>query len=166
MAETGSVRSSEGASSSYAEEKERSIVTQKIDECKLQLKELNAVRAADVEKFIESTKKVETAHGFGDNPQINRMRHNFERKNRKHTSDSDALQKKLADYEEKLRQINSGEYEPSPTKSSRLRRTGTNIKGMTENVISGPLEIAHKIKSAFGSADDIRSHRSKNFGEL
>ncbi|KIH44430.1 hypothetical protein ANCDUO_25544, partial [Ancylostoma duodenale] len=34
-------------------------------------------------------------------------------------------------------------------------RTGANLKGMTETVISAPLELAQRLKSTFGSADNV-----------
>lgn len=74
--------------------------------------------AADVEKFLSVTKQSEICRGVGaDNPQRARIRSNFERQNRKHAQETEVLQKKLSDYEERLKQVDSGEYEPSPNRS-------------------------------------------------
>lgn len=73
------------------------------------------------------------------------------------------LQKKLIDYEERLKLVDSGEYEPSPTKS-RVFPTGIRkAKGMTETMVNAPIEFAQRVKSAF-SADNVNSTQNGTTG--
>ncbi|ULT82636.1 hypothetical protein L5515_017969 [Caenorhabditis briggsae] len=116
--DSASLKSSEGACSSIGDEREKAKIVQKLVEIKDKLRALNEKREADVEKFLTVTKQSEMSRGIGpDNPQRARIRNNFERQNKKHTQETETLQKKLIDYEERLRQVDAGEYEPSPSKS-------------------------------------------------
>ncbi|KJH41652.1 hypothetical protein DICVIV_12366 [Dictyocaulus viviparus] len=112
-----------------------------------------------------------------DNPQMARLKQHFEKKNRRHTNELEHLQKKLANYEQRLAEIESGvpDSEELPlcrrwgtglgiifrvrcstsTSVFFARRTGANLKGMTETVIAAPLELAHRLKNTFGSADNV-----------
>ncbi|VDM57065.1 unnamed protein product [Angiostrongylus costaricensis] len=90
-----------------------------------------------------------------DNPQMARLKQHFEKKNKRHTSELEHLQRKLASYEHRLAEIESGVSE-SGAKTT-VMRTGANLKGMTETVMAAPLELAQRIKSTFGSADSVNN---------
>ncbi|CAB3400366.1 unnamed protein product [Caenorhabditis bovis] len=167
MTDTGSIRSSEGACSSLGDERERARVVQKITELKDKLKANNESGEARIEKFLAVTRQSEVERGVGcDNPQLVRIRANFERQNKRHTQETEMLKRKLHEYEQKLAALDKGEYEPSPSRSSvisqGIRKAGANMKGMTETVMTAPMEFAHKIKTAFGSADNVNVSRTSD----
>uniref|UniRef100_A0A8R1EPS0 Uncharacterized protein n=1 Tax=Caenorhabditis japonica TaxID=281687 RepID=A0A8R1EPS0_CAEJA len=117
--------------------------------------ERNSEDSTDVEKFLSITKASEISKGVGaDNPQRARIRNNFERQNRKHAQETENLQKKLLDYEERLRQVDSGEYEPSPTRPRVFPSGIRKAKGVTESVMNAQMELAQRVKSAL-SADNV-----------
>ncbi|CAI2357192.1 unnamed protein product [Caenorhabditis sp. 36 PRJEB53466] len=162
--DSASIKSSEGTCSSIGDEREKAKIVQKLVEIKDKLRALNEKREVDVEKFLSVTKQSEIARGIGlDNPQRARIRNNFERQNRKHAQETEVLQKKLLDYEERLKQVDSGEYEPSPTRS-RVFPTGIRkAKGVTESVMNAQMELAQRVKSAF-SADNVSSQNGSVHG--
>ncbi|CAO4385590.1 unnamed protein product [Caenorhabditis nigoni] len=162
--DSASLKSSEGACSSIGDEREKAKIVQKLVEIKDKLRALNEKREADVEKFLTVTKQSEMSRGIGpDNPQRARIRNNFERQNKKHTQETETLQKKLIDYEERLRQVDAGEYEPSPSKSRVFPVGIRKAKGMTETMVNAPIELAQRVKSAF-SADNVNSTHNGNVG--
>ncbi|EGT43055.1 hypothetical protein CAEBREN_17915 [Caenorhabditis brenneri] len=162
--DSASLKSSEGTCSSIGDEREKAKIVQKLVEIKDKLRALNEKREADVEKFLTVTRQSEISRGIGaDNPQRARIRNNFERQNRKHAQETETLQKKLIDYEERLRQVDNGEYEPSPSRS-RVFPTGIRkAKGVTDAMMNAQLELAHRVKSAF-SADNVNSTHNGHIG--
>ncbi|EYC00539.1 hypothetical protein Y032_0115g524 [Ancylostoma ceylanicum] len=163
--ERSSVRSSEdGASGSPGgDDRERLRLLQKIDLARERLKVTSLERERDVEEFLMMTHGSECQKG-ADNPQMARLKQHFEKKNKRHTSELEHLQRKLANYEQRLAEIENGIGESgsratviSTVGQERiyLMRTGANLKGMTETVISAPLELAQRLKSTFGSADNV-----------
>ncbi|CAI5454965.1 unnamed protein product [Caenorhabditis angaria] len=145
MFDTSSWKSSE-ASSSLGDERERAKILQKIIEVKDKLKVMNDEREAEVVKFLQITKTSEKNKGITENPQLIRIRNNFERRNKKHTNETEHLQRKLAEYEERLKLIDNGQYEVNVSKSAvitnGIKKASANVKGMTESVITAPLELA------------------------
>lgn len=162
--DSASLKSSEGTCSSIGDEREKAKIVQKLVEIKDKLRALNEKREADVEKFLSVTKQSEISRGVGaDNPQRARIRNNFERQNRKHAHETESLQKKLTAYEERLKQVDNGEYEPSPSRS-RVFPTGIRkAKGMTEQVLNAQMELAQRVKSAF-SADNVNNSHNGSIG--
>ncbi|VDM75592.1 unnamed protein product [Strongylus vulgaris] len=160
--ERSSIRSSEeGASESPGgDDRERLRLLQKIDLARERLKITSLERERDVEEFLMMTHGSECQKG-ADNPQMARLKQHFEKKNKRHTSELEHLQRKLANYEQRLAEIENGIGESGSratvisTVGQGIRRTGANLKGMTETVISAPLELAQRIKSTFGSADNV-----------
>ncbi|EYC00540.1 hypothetical protein Y032_0115g524 [Ancylostoma ceylanicum] len=176
--ERSSVRSSEdGASGSPGgDDRERLRLLQKIDLARERLKVTSLERERDVEEFLMMTHGSECQKG-ADNPQMARLKQHFEKKNKRHTSELEHLQRKLANYEQRLAEIENGIGESgsratviSTVGQERIylmlgrvgarrldfpERTGANLKGMTETVISAPLELAQRLKSTFGSADNV-----------
>ncbi|CAJ0610195.1 unnamed protein product [Cylicocyclus nassatus] len=160
--ERSSIRSSEeGASGSPGGfDHERLRLLQKIDLARERLKVTSLERERDVEEFLMMTHGSECQKG-ADNPQMARLKQHFEKKNKRHTSELEHLQRKLANYEQRLAEIENGLGDPGnratviSTVGQGIRRTGANLKGMTETVIAAPLELAQRIKSTFGSADNV-----------
>ncbi|WKY16108.1 hypothetical protein Q1695_001077 [Nippostrongylus brasiliensis] len=160
--ERSSVRSSEdGASESPGgDDRERQRLLQKIELARERLKRTSLERERDVEEFLIMTQGAESQKGV-DNPQMARLKQHFEKKNKRHTTELEHLQRKLVGYEARLAEIESGLVDSGgratvmSTVGQGIRRTGANIKGMTETVIAAPLELAQRLKSTFGSADDV-----------
>uniref|UniRef100_A0A1I7XUX7 V-SNARE domain-containing protein n=1 Tax=Heterorhabditis bacteriophora TaxID=37862 RepID=A0A1I7XUX7_HETBA len=161
--ERSSVRSSDdGASGSPgSDDRERARLEQKIYTVRERLKNINLEREHDVEEFLSTTKESEAQRG-ADNPQMARLKQHFERKNKRQKNDLEHLQKKLAGYEQRLFELDngcaldtSGRSNVISTVGQGIRRTGANLKEMTESVIAAPLELAHKLKNTFGSADNV-----------
>ncbi|EFO82339.1 hypothetical protein GCK72_024518 [Caenorhabditis remanei] len=164
--DSASLKSSEGTCSSIGDEREKAKIVQKLVEIKDKLRALNEKREADVEKFLTVTKQAEISKGVGtDNPQRARIRNNFERQNRKHAQETETLQKKLTDYEERLKLVDIGEYEPSPSRSRVIPTGIRKAKGMTESMMNAQMELAQRVKSAF-SADNVNStHNGHGVGK-
>lgn len=160
--ERSSVRSSDdGASGSPGgDDRERLKLLQKIESAKERLKHTSLERERDVEEFLMMTHGSESQKGV-DNPQMARLKQHFEKKNKRHTNELEHLQRKLANYEQRLAEIDSGVSESGgkttvmSTVGQGIRRTGANLKGMTETVMAAPLEFAQRLKSTFGSADNV-----------
>ncbi|XP_064651790.1 transmembrane and coiled-coil domains protein 1-like isoform X5 [Lineus longissimus] len=114
-----------------------------------------------------------------DKQQVQRIKTVFEKKNIKSTQNITQLQKKLENYQKKVRDVE--QYGVMSHKQPRevLRDMGQglkgvganirdgitgfsggvvdNIKGATETIVSKPKEFASLIKNKFGSADNIRN---------
>ncbi|CAI4232645.1 unnamed protein product [Auanema sp. JU1783] len=158
-----SVRSSDdGASSSPhgGDDRERTKLIAKKNEIMERLKHINLDQQGNVEEFLTLTNKTEAQRGV-DNPQMTRIRQQFEKKNKKYFQDSEYLKKKLSRFESRIAAIDNGLNEsngkinPMASVGQGMRRTGAHIKGMTESVVSAPIEFAHRLKSTFGSADNV-----------
>ncbi|XP_064651808.1 transmembrane and coiled-coil domains protein 1-like isoform X21 [Lineus longissimus] len=117
-----------------------------------------------------------------DKQQVQRIKTVFEKKNIKSTQNITQLQKKLENYQKKVRDVE--QYGVMSHKQPRevLRDMGQglkgvganirdgitgfsggvvdNIKGATETIVSKPKEFASLIKNKFGSADNIRNLQS------
>ncbi|VDP32264.1 unnamed protein product [Heligmosomoides polygyrus] len=71
------------------------------------------------------------------------------------------MKRKLAGYEQRLAEIENGIVDSGgratvmSTVGQGIRRTGANLRGMTETVMAAPLELAQRLKSTFGSADNL-----------
>lgn len=154
----GSVRSSEGGSFNVYDEPggdERLRIEHKMDQIKERLTRISLAREADVDDFLSMTSNLK---GGQENPQIARVRQHFEKKNKKHTQETEQLQKKLEQLQAKLCELDMGiMVEPSPRNAvlSNIRKTGPLLREVTGSVISAPRGFAHMIKNTFGSADNI-----------
>ncbi|VDK49581.1 unnamed protein product [Anisakis simplex] len=154
----GSVRSSDGGGSFSGYEDigdERARIERKIEQIKEKLTRISLAREADVDDFLSVTNNMA---GGNENPQIARVRQHFEKKNKKHTQETESLQKKLEQFQARLLELSMGvNSEPSPRSAvlSNIRKTGPLLREVTGSVISAPLGIAHMIKNTFGSADNI-----------
>ncbi|CAJ0938270.1 unnamed protein product, partial [Mesorhabditis belari] len=160
-----SVRSSEasgGRVSPGEEWKEKARLEEKIEAIKLKISKLNLNCEADVENFLEMSRAAEMSRGIA-NPQMARIKQHFEKNNKRNTQDLESLQKKLAIYEQRLRELDSGNVLETSSRSGNIvssvergiKKTGATMKGLTGQVISAPLDLAHIIRSSFGSADNI-----------
>ncbi|KAK5974553.1 hypothetical protein GCK32_000805 [Trichostrongylus colubriformis] len=161
--ERSSVRSSEEdvSGSPGGDDHERLRLLQKIELARERLKRTSLERERDVEEFLMMTQGSESQKG-ADNPQMARLKQHFEKKNKRHTNELEQLQRKLASYEQRLAEIENGIESGSRTTvmstvGQGIRRTGANLKGMTETVMAAPLEFAQRLKSTFGSADNSNS---------
>ncbi|VDM36459.1 unnamed protein product [Toxocara canis] len=154
----GSVRSSDGGGSFSGCEDfgdERGRIERKMEQIKERLTRISLAREADVDDFLSVTSNM---GGGQENPQIARVRQHFEKKNKKHTQETEHLQKKLEQLQAKLCELDMGVIaEPSPRSAvlSNIRKTGPILREVTGSVISAPRGIAHMIKNTFGSADNI-----------
>ncbi|KAJ1362449.1 hypothetical protein KIN20_021992 [Parelaphostrongylus tenuis] len=161
-----SVRSSDdGASGSPGgDDRERVKLLQKILAARECLKQTSLERERNVEEFLTLTHGAESQKGL-ENPQMTRLKQHFEKKNKRHTTELEHLQRKLASYEQRLAELDSGVSDSSgkttvmSTVGQGIRRTGANLKGMTETVMAAPLELAQRLKSTFGSADNVNDPR-------
>ena len=104
-----SIRSSEDGSSPGGEERERAKLVGKMDAVKEKLKFINLQREGiipflyfkrnetflgDVEEFLSMSKEAEQRAG-ADNPQMARIRQHFEKKNKRHSHDTEHLQVRI-----------------------------------------------------------------------
>ncbi|KAK6061447.1 hypothetical protein COOONC_00891 [Cooperia oncophora] len=170
--ERSSVRSSEedASGSPGGDDRERLRLLQKIEMARERLKRTSLERERDVEEFLMMTRGSETQKG-ADNPQMARLKQHFEKKNKRHTNELEQLQRKLASYEQRLAEIENGIESGSratvmSTVGQGIRRTGANIKGMTETVMAAPLEFAQRLKSTFGSADNVNDPNDATNSDL
>uniref|UniRef100_A0A0K0D1X8 Transmembrane protein 63A n=1 Tax=Angiostrongylus cantonensis TaxID=6313 RepID=A0A0K0D1X8_ANGCA len=171
--ERSSVRSSDdGTSGSLGcDDRERLKLLQKIESARERLKHTSLERERDVEEFLMMTHGSRFQKGL-DNPQMTRLKQHFEKKNKRHTSELEQLQRKLASYEQRLAEIESGVSESGvkttvmSTVGQGIRRTGANLKGMTETVMAAPLELAQRLKSTFGSADNVNDPTEETTSDL
>ncbi|KAG0727522.1 Transmembrane and coiled-coil domains protein 1 [Chionoecetes opilio] len=103
--------------------------------------------------LIKEEQKARDAGANADRQQMTRIKAVFEKKNQKSAALILQLQKKLENYQKRLREIethglNAAHRQPKEV----LRDMGQGLK----TVISKPKEIAHLIKNKFGSADNIK----------
>ncbi|XGW32370.1 hypothetical protein V3C99_017150 [Haemonchus contortus] len=170
--ERSSVRSSEedASGSPGGDDRERLRLLQKIELARERLKRTSLERERDVEEFLMMTQGSESQKG-ADNPQMARLKQHFEKKNKRHTNELEQLQRKLATYEQRLVEIENGIDSGSRTTvmstvGQGIRRTGANLKGMTETVMAAPLEFAQRLKSTFGSADNVNDPNDASHSDL
>ncbi|VDO21146.1 unnamed protein product [Haemonchus placei] len=119
------------------------------------LQKIELARERDVEEFLMMTQGSESQKG-ADNPQMARLKQHFEKKNKRHTNELEQLQRKLATYEQRLVEIENGI--DSGSRTTVMSTVGQGIRyayGMTETVMAAPLEFAQRLKSTFGSADNV-----------
>ncbi|XP_050713650.1 transmembrane and coiled-coil domains protein 2-like isoform X3 [Eriocheir sinensis] len=118
----------------------------KIQKTKDLIKEEQKARDENVNEYLKLAANA-------DRQQMARIKAVFEKKNQKSAALILQLQKKLENYQKRLREIethgvNAAHRQPKEV----LRDMGQGLK----TVISKPKEIAHLIKNKFGSADNIK----------
>ena len=94
-----------------------------------------------------------------DRQQQIRMKQLFEKKNQKSAQSIAQLQRKLEEYQKKLRNLEERGFQQKPTQKMRekvqgLKNVGGNIR---DTVMSKPKEFAHLLRHKFGSADNLSS---------
>ena len=94
-----------------------------------------------------------------DRQQQIRMKQLFEKKNQKSAQSIAQLQRKLDDYQKKLKHLEEHGFHQKPTQKMRdkvqgLRNVGGNIR---DTVMAKPKQFAHKLRHKFGSADNLTS---------
>jgi hypothetical protein len=94
-----------------------------------------------------------------DRQQQIRMKQLFEKKNQKSAQSIAQLQRKLEDYQKKLKNLEERGLQQRPTQKMRekvqgLKNVGGNIR---DTVMSKPKEFAHLLRHKFGSADNLSS---------
>ena len=85
------------------------------------------------------------------------MKQLFEKKNQKSAQSIAQLQRKLEEYQKKLKNLEERGLQQKPTQKMRdkvqgLRNVGGNIR---DTVMAKPKLIAHKLRHKFGSADNL-----------
>ncbi|XP_045124118.1 transmembrane and coiled-coil domains protein 1-like isoform X2 [Portunus trituberculatus] len=121
-------------------------IQSKIQKTKDLIKEEQKARDENVNEYLKLAANA-------DRQQMTRIKAVFEKKNQKSAALILQLQKKLENYQKRLREIethglNAAHRQPKEV----LRDMGQGLK----TVISKPKEIAHLIKNKFGSADNIK----------
>ncbi|KAI1716543.1 putative transmembrane and coiled-coil 2 protein domain-containing protein [Ditylenchus destructor] len=149
-------------SASVVEQRRR--LERKIEKLRDEITRNSISREDDIEEYLKITSSLENRP---ENPQITRIRQHFEKKNRKYTQETEQLQKKLEDLEQKLVLIDSGQDPRSLNDHGVLHNLGHGIKRTRDNVsnvsknaakqvIAAPFVIAQNVKrNMFGSADNI-----------
>ncbi|KAK8734612.1 hypothetical protein OTU49_005900 [Cherax quadricarinatus] len=118
----------------------------KIQKTRDLIKEEQKARDENVNEYLKLA-------GNADRQQIARIKAVFEKKNQKSAALIQQLQKKLENYQKRLREIEThGLIVAHRQPKEVLRDMGQGLK----TVISKPKEIAHLIKNKFGSADNIK----------
>ncbi|CAL4101442.1 unnamed protein product [Meganyctiphanes norvegica] len=118
----------------------------KIQKTKDLIKEEQKARDENVNEYLKLAANA-------DRQQLARIKAVFEKKNQKSAAYILQLQKKLENYQRRLREIEThGVVAAHRQPKEVLRDMGQGLK----TVINKPKEIAHLIKNKFGSADNIR----------
>ncbi|XP_045604449.1 transmembrane and coiled-coil domains protein 1 isoform X2 [Procambarus clarkii] len=118
----------------------------KIQKTKDLIKEEQKARDENVNEYLKLAANA-------DRQQMARIKAVFEKKNQKSAALIQQLQKKLENYQKRLREIEThGLIVAHRQPKEVLRDMGQGLK----TVISKPKEIAHLIKNKFGSADNIK----------
>uniref|UniRef100_A0A914D1K9 Uncharacterized protein n=1 Tax=Acrobeloides nanus TaxID=290746 RepID=A0A914D1K9_9BILA len=141
---------------------DRARLEQKIEKIREKMTHNSIAHERDLEEYLRITGGLETRQ---DNPQTMRIRQHFEKKNKKYSQELAQLQKKLVETEKRLEDLDKGVSLNSANTSSHsmlqnvshgIKKTGSNLKEMTGNVIAAPFDIAYKVKkNMFGSADNL-----------
>lgn len=133
----------------------------KIQKTKDLIKEEQKARDENVNEYLKLAANA-------DRHQLARIKAVFEKKNQKSAALIQQLQKKLENYQKRLREIETHGLimqHRQPKEVLRdmgqgLKNVGENIRdgitGLSGTVINKPKEIAHLIKNKFGSADNIK----------
>ena len=79
----------------------------------------------------------------------------FEKKNQKSAQNIAQLQKKLENYQKKVRDIEQGTLPHPKHRKEVLKAVGAGIKDGVKETFNKPKEFAHLIRNKFGSADNI-----------
>ncbi|XP_068248742.1 transmembrane and coiled-coil domains protein 1 isoform X3 [Palaemon carinicauda] len=133
----------------------------KIQKTKDLIKEEQKARDENVNEYLKLAANA-------DRQQLARIKAVFEKKNQKSAALIQQLQKKLENYQKRLREIEThgliiAHRQPKEVlrdMGQGLKNVGGNIRdgitGLSGTVINKPKEIAHLIKNKFGSADNIK----------
>lgn len=130
--------------------------------------QLKVERMEQDDNVAEFLKLVNTADG----QQVARIRRVFEKKNQKTSQNIGQLQKKLEQYQRRLRESDNNNKnlasrdqqikDPSPRQpgTERLRPPGPGASLTPPSIFNKPREFANLIRNKFGSADNIAHLRS------
>jgi len=110
----------------------------KMNKTKEQIKHEQNSRDANVDEYLRLS-------SCADRHQLARIKQVFEKKNQKSAQTIAQLQKKLENYQKKVRDIEQGT----------LPNTSKPPKEVLKAVVNKPKEFAHLIRNKFGSADNI-----------
>jgi len=101
-----------------------------------------------------------------DRTQMNRLKGVFERKNQKSQTTMSQLRRKKDQYQARIRDLQANGGSTKTAKS--LREVGANLRGIPGNIkqatqnaaealVSKPKDIAHRLKTRFGSSDNLEN---------
>lgn len=113
------------------------------------------------EIHLEQVSKEENVNEFlklcnnADRQQQSRMKQFFEKKNQKSAQNIAQLQKKLEEYQKKLKELETFGVPQKPSQKVRDRVQG--LRSVGGNIISKPKELAHRLRHKFGSADNLNA---------
>ncbi|XP_067121224.1 transmembrane and coiled-coil domains protein 2 isoform X1 [Centruroides vittatus] len=137
-------------------------VQQKIIRTRELIKDEQTTRDENVNEYLKLAANA-------DRQQLQRIKSVFEKKNQKSAQTIAQLQKKLENYNKRIKDLethglSSSHWQPREVlrdMGQGLKDVGANIKegitGFSGTVMSKPREFAHLIKNRFGSADNISS---------
>jgi len=131
----------------------------KMERTKQQIKEEQNSRDENVDEYLRLS-------SCADRQQLSRIKQVFEKKNQKSAQSIAQLQKKLENYQRKVRDIEHGTIPHNKQPKEVLKDVGKGIKSGVVGTLNKPREFAQVIKNKFGSADNIpREEASSSWGE-
>jgi len=131
----------------------------KMERTKQQIKEEQNSRDENVDEYLRLS-------SCADRQQLSRIKQVFEKKNQKSAASIAQLQKKLENYQRKVRDIEHGTIPHNKQPKEVLKDVGKGIKSGVVGTLNKPREFAQVIKNKFGSADNIpREEASSSWGE-
>jgi len=120
----------------------------KMNKTREQIKEEQISRDENVDEYLRLS-------SCADRQQLSRIKQVFEKKNQKSAQNIAQLQKKLENYQRKVREIEHGAIPHPKQHKEVLKAVGAGIKGGVVGTWNKPKEFAHLIRNKFGSADNI-----------
>jgi len=120
----------------------------KINKTKEQIKREQLERDSNVDEYLRLS-------SCADRRQLDRIKQLFEKKNQKSAQNIAQLQKKLENYQKKVRDIEQGNLPHPKHRKEVLKAVGAGIKDGVKETFNKPKEFAHLIRNKFGSADNI-----------
>merc|ERR1719348_739614 len=149
--ESNSIWYDEFDSSGLAPEKKQKaldVFQAKMNKTKELIKHEQNSRDANVDEYLRLS-------SCADKHQLARIKQVFEKKNQKSAQSIAQLQKKLENYQRKVRDIEQGTISHNKQPKEVLKAVGQGIKGGVVGPLNKPKEFAHLIRNKFGSADNI-----------
>ena len=136
-----------------AKQKALDLFQSKMSKTREQIKEEQSSRDENVDEYLRLSSNADRA-------QLSRIKQVFEKKNQKSAQNIAQLQKKLENYQRKVRDIEQGSLPHSKQSKEVLKAVGAGIKGGVVGTWNKPKEFAHLIRNKFGSADNIPTNLS------